>query len=72
MGPGDGGLIQKSHKPDKPDATMLTDIEGNNQTLEGLERELDEVIGGNKQSPQKKHRVINDKQYVTLGVLQGT
>jgi len=69
MGTGDGGLIQKSHKPD---ATMLTDIEGNNQTLEGLERELDEVIGGKKQSPQKKHRVINDKQYVTLGVLQGS
>ena len=49
--------------------TMITDLEGN-QSLEGMEAELDEIVGG-QEKPNKQHRTINEKQYVTLGVLQG-
>ena len=49
--------------------TMITDLEGN-QSLEGMEAELDEIVGS-QEKPKKQHRTINEKQYVTLGVLQG-
>ena len=49
--------------------TMITDLEGN-QSLEGMEAELEEIVGG-QEKPKIQHRTINEKQYVTLGVLQG-
>lgn len=55
--------------------TILTDIEASH-SIEALEEEFQEIVQGSghqgKSAEKRKkpnHRVINDKQYVTLGVL---
>ena len=64
--PGDRFQVKQGRRAT---TTMISDMEGS-QSLEGLEAELDEIVAG-KQKPDKPHRTINEKQYVTLGVLQG-
>ena len=48
----------------------LTDMEVS-QSIEGLEDEFEDIMRQGGKSPNRKlHRIINDKQYVTLGAMQ--
>ncbi len=41
------------------------------QTIERLEDEFEDILRGGGKSPKKRlHRVINDKEYITLGIMK--